>query len=586
MDGGVARRSAMMGRWGASFRGWGGKGPEEDAPNADASAEAPSFADEEEEEERGGAGAEAGAPPPRPASPPAAGGDPAGAAPTVSGAAPGGTARGKMEAFFTEYGEAGRYELQEIIGKGSYGVVCSARDRHTGETVAIKKIDQLFEHVSDATRILREVKLLRLLKHPDIVEIKHILLPESREQFSDLFVVFERMDTDLHQVIKVNRDLGDAHHCYFLYQLLRGLKYIHTSEVFHRDLKPKNILANADCNIKICDFGLARPMFTDAPQTVFWTDYVATRWYRAPELCGCFFARYQPTVDVWSMGCIFAELLMGKALFPGRNVVDQLTLITDILGTPAPEVIQKVRNEKSRAFLERMPRKKPVPLRTIIPDASENALDILGMMLTFDPEQRPGCTELLAHPYFKEIGNVSREPVGKPMSRVEFAFDQKSLKMSEVRRLLYEEALEYHPKMKEQYFKNEQSSYVYPSVVDRFKKEFTAMEQGQKPKVLRSAASLPKGAAFREMLSRESLDRSDSINGGSRQNMSSSLGKTSGSKYLDSLRQGKGPSPKYASRDVAFEEVPEYDGSDSDVEDYDGGAENLEVMGRLSLNDE
>jgi serine/threonine protein kinase len=492
-----------------------------------------------------------------------------------------------MEAFFTEYGEAGRYELQEIIGKGSYGVVCSARDRHTGETVAIKKIDNLFEHVSDATRILREVKLLRLLKHPDIVEIKHILLPESQEHFSDLFVVFERMDTDLHQVIKVNRDLGDSHHCYFLYQLLRGLKYIHTSEVFHRDLKPKNILANADCNIKICDFGLARPMFTDAPQTVFWTDYVATRWYRAPELCGCFFARYQPTVDVWSMGCIFAELLMGKALFPGRNVVDQLTLITDILGTPAPEVIEKVRNEKSRAFLERMPKKRPVPLHVLMPDASENALDILGMMLTFDPDQRPGCTELLAHPYFKDIGNVSREPMGKPMSRVEFAFDQKSLKMSEVRQLLYEEALEYHPKMKEQYFKNEQSSYVYPSVVDRFKKEFTAMEQGQK-KVLRSAASLPKGTAFREMVSRDSLDRSDSMTGGSRQNMSTSLGTTSGTKFMDSMDRGKS-SPKYASRDVAFEEVPEYDDGDADDDDYDEGGDAcgcLEVMGRLSLNDE
>ena len=572
----------MMGRWGASFRGWGGKGSEEDVPAAEASAEAPSF--EEEEEERRGGGGGAGAPPPKSVPKSAAVGDTAGTATTVSGAAPGGTALGKMEAFFTEYGEAGRYELQEIIGKGSYGVVCSARDRHTGETVAIKKIDNLFEHVSDATRILREVKLLRLLKHPDIVEIKHILLPESRENFSDLFVVFERMDTDLHQVIKVNRDLGDSHHCYFLYQLLRGLKYIHTSEVFHRDLKPKNILANADCNIKICDFGLARPMFTDAPQTVFWTDYVATRWYRAPELCGCFFARYQPTVDVWSMGCIFAELLMGKALFPGRNVVDQLTLITDILGTPAPEVIEKVRNEKSRMFLERMPKKKPVPLRVLMPDASENALDILGMMLTFDPDQRPGCTELLAHPYFKDIGNVSREPMGKPMSRVEFAFDQKSLKMSEVRQLLYEEALEYHPKMKEQYFKNEQSSYVYPSVVDRFKKEFTAMEQGQK-KVLRSAASLPKGTAFHEMMSRGSLDRSDSMNGGGRQNMSTSLGTTSGSKFMDSMHQGKG-SPKYASRDVAFEEVPEYDDSDTDDDDYDEGAENLEVMGRLSLNDE
>ena len=201
--------------------------------------------------------------------------------------------------------------------------------------------------------------------------------------------------------------------------MLRGLKYIHSAKVFHRDLKPKNILANSDCKLKICDFGLARPAFNDMPQvggtggwfwlggggvlagasslvaarkshlhalqrrrglrtitwkagrgstvaplsidhrlavtgcmpasaspprlqTVFWTDYVATRWYRAPELCGSFFAKYSPAIDIWSIGCIFAEILLGKPLFPGRNVVHQLELITDLLGTPSPEVIAKV----------------------------------------------------------------------------------------------------------------------------------------------------------------------------------------------------------------------------------------------------
>lgn len=114
------------------------------------------------------------------------------------------------------------------------------------------------------------------------------------------------------------------------------------AKVFHRDLKPKNILANSDCKLKICDFGLARPAFNDMPTTVFWTDYVATRWYRAPELCGSFFAKYSPSIDTWSIGCIFAEVLLGKPLFPGRNVVHQLELITDLLGTPSPEVIGKV----------------------------------------------------------------------------------------------------------------------------------------------------------------------------------------------------------------------------------------------------
>jgi serine/threonine protein kinase len=110
-------------------------------------------------------------------------------------------------------------------------------------------------------------------------------------------------------------------------------------QVFHRDLKPKNILANSDCKLKICDFGLARPALDPNPyHTIYWTDYVATRWYRAPELCGSFFARYSPAIDIWSVGCIFAEILLGKPLFPGRNVVQQLELITDLLGKPEPEV--------------------------------------------------------------------------------------------------------------------------------------------------------------------------------------------------------------------------------------------------------
>lgn len=130
--------------------------------------------------------------------------------------------------FFTQYGEGSRYRIEEVIGKGSYGVVCSAYDTRTREKVAIKKINDIFEHVSDATRILREVKLLRLLRHPDIVEIKHILLPPSRREFKDIYVVFELMESDLHQVIKANDDLTPEHYQFFLYQLLRGMKYIHT----------------------------------------------------------------------------------------------------------------------------------------------------------------------------------------------------------------------------------------------------------------------------------------------------------------------------------------------------------------------
>lgn len=173
--------------------------------------------------------------------------------------------------FFTEYGEASQYQIQEVIGKGSYGVVAAAVDTHTGERVAIKKINGVFGHVSDATRILREIKLLRLLRHPNIVEIKHIMLPPTRREFRDIYVVFELMESDLDQVIKANGDLTPQHHQFFLYQLLRALKYMHAANIFHRDLKPKNILANSDCKLKICDFGLARASCNDAPSAIFWT---------------------------------------------------------------------------------------------------------------------------------------------------------------------------------------------------------------------------------------------------------------------------------------------------------------------------
>ncbi|KAG8636680.1 hypothetical protein MANES_15G021900v8 [Manihot esculenta] len=330
--------------------------------------------------------------------------------------------------FFTEYGEGSRYRIEEVIGKGSYGVVCSAYDTHIGEKVAIKKINDIFEHVSDATRILREIKLLRLLRHPDIVEIKHILLPPSRREFKDIYVVFELMESDLHQVIKANDDLTPEHYQFFLYQLLRGLKYIHTANVFHRDLKPKNILANADCKLKICDFGLARVAFNDTPTAIFWTDYVATRWYRAPELCGSFFS--------------------------------------------------KVRNEKARRYLSSMRKKKPIPFSQKFPNADPLALRLLERMLAFEPKDRPTAEEALADPYFKGLAKVEREPSAQPVTKMEFEFERRRITKEDVRELIYREILEYHPKMLKEYLEgSEPTGFMYPSAVDHFKKQFAYLEE-------------------------------------------------------------------------------------------------------------
>ncbi|KAK1418120.1 hypothetical protein QVD17_27259 [Tagetes erecta] len=408
--------------------------------------------------------------------------------------------------FFTEYGESNRYKILEIIGKGSYGVVCSAVDTHTGEKVAIKKITDIFEHASDAIRILREIKLLRLLRHPDIVEIKRIMLPPSRRAFKDIYVVFELMESDLHQVIKANDDLTHEHHRFFLYQMLRALKYMHTASVFHRDLKPKNILANANCKLKICDFGLARVAFNDAPTAVLWTDYVATRWYRAPELCGSFSSKYTPAIDIWSIGCIFAEVLTGKPFFPGKSVVHQLELITDLLGTPSADTISGVRNDKARKYLMDMRKKQPVPFSQKFTNVDPLALRLLQRMLAFDPKDRPTAEEALADPYFKGLAKLEREPSCQSISKLEFEFERRRITKEDIRELIFREILEYHPQLLKDYMAgNENTNFLYPSAIGQFRRQFAYLEEnsGKTGPVMppeRKHASLPRSSVNSSMI--------------------------------------------------------------------------------------
>ena len=200
----------------------------------------------------------------------------------------------------TRFDVHSRYTLKRAVGTGAYGVVVSADDALTGQKVAIKKVPNAFHDLTDALRILREIKLMRHFNHENIVGVLDLGPPPSLAAFEDVYIFSPLLESDLHRIIYSRQELSDEHMQYFLYQILVALKYIHSAHVIHRDLKPSNILLNADCSLKICDFGLARGVDVVA-QASDLTEYVVTRWYRAPEvMLSC--QEYTKAIDVWAVG--------------------------------------------------------------------------------------------------------------------------------------------------------------------------------------------------------------------------------------------------------------------------------------------
>lgn len=214
-----------------------------------------------------------------------------------------------------------RYEYIKVIGQGAYGVVCAANDRIRNRKVAIKKVPNAFADLIDAKRIVREIQILKFYRHENIIGLVDVIKPDNRTGFEDIYFVNDLMETDLHRVIYSHQNLKDDHIQLFTYQILRGMLYIHSSSVIHRDLKPSNLLLNRHCELKICDFGLARGLEPGEIEGQL-TEYVVTRWYRAPEVI-LNASNYTKALDVWSIGCIMAELLGRTPLFPGivRGVI-------------------------------------------------------------------------------------------------------------------------------------------------------------------------------------------------------------------------------------------------------------------------
>ncbi|XP_043689659.1 mitogen-activated protein kinase homolog MMK2 [Telopea speciosissima] len=324
------------------------------------------------------------------------------------------------------------------VGRGAYGIVCAAVNSETREEVAIKKIGNAFDNRIDAKRTLREIKLLRHMDHENIIAIKDIIRPPNRENFNDVYIVYELMDTDLHQIIRSNQPLADDHCQYFLYQLLRGLKYVHSANVLHRDLKPSNLFLNSNCDLKIGDFGLART----TSETDFMTEYVVTRWYRAPELLlNC--SEYTAAIDVWSVGCILGEIMIREPLFPGKDYVHQLRLITELLGSPDDSSLGFLRSDNARRYVRQLPQYPKQQFSARFPSMSPGAIDLLEKMLVFDPNKRITVDEALHHPYVSSLHDINDEPVcTRPFC---FDFERPSFTEENIKELIWRESVKFNP---------------------------------------------------------------------------------------------------------------------------------------------
>jgi len=281
-----------------------------------------------------------------------------------------------------------RYKILKVVGDGAYGLVYKALNKSSGEIVAIKKIKKKF-NTWDECMSLREIKSLRKLSHPNIIKLKEVIRSNN-----ELHLIFEYIEQNIYQLTK-NKSIDNQTIKSIIYQTLSGLLYMHKNGFFHRDMKPENILIQND-SLKIADFGLAREIRSKPP----FTDYVSTRWYRAPEIL-LRSTSYNSPVDIFALGAIMAELYIGRPLFPGSNEHDQIAKVCSVLGTPSIEMWPEGYKLASKLGLS-LPNFSPLDFQKVVPSAPPEAIDLMLKMMHFDPQKRFTAAECLEHEYFAE----------------------------------------------------------------------------------------------------------------------------------------------------------------------------------------
>ncbi|XP_051197952.1 cyclin-dependent kinase F-4 isoform X1 [Lolium perenne] len=283
-----------------------------------------------------------------------------------------------------------RYNIITEVGDGTFGSVWRAINKESGEVVAIKKMKKKYYSWEECIN-LREVKSLRKMNHPNIVKLKEVIRENDM-----LFFVFEYMECNLYQLMKSKgKPFSETEIRNWCFQVFQALSHMHQRGYFHRDLKPENLLVTKEL-IKVADFGLAREIISEPP----YTEYVSTRWYRAPEvLLQASF--YSSAVDMWAMGAIIAELFSLRPLFPGSSEADEIYKICSILGTPNQHTWAKGLQLAASINFQFPQQSESIQLSEMVPSASEDAVNLISWLCSWDPCKRPTAVEVLQHPFFQ-----------------------------------------------------------------------------------------------------------------------------------------------------------------------------------------
>ncbi|XP_064232680.1 mitogen-activated protein kinase 9 isoform X3 [Aotus nancymaae] len=342
----------------------------------------------------------------------------------------------------------------------------AAFDTVLGINVAVKKLSRPFQNQTHAKRAYRELVLLKCVNHKNIISLLNVFTPQKTlEEFQDVYLVMELMDANLCQVIHM--ELDHERMSYLLYQMLCGIKHLHSAGIIHRDLKPSNIVVKSDCTLKILDFGLARTACTN----FMMTPYVVTRYYRAPEVI--LGMGYKENVDIWSVGCIMGELVKGCVIFQGTDHIDQWNKVIEQLGTPSAEFMKKLQ-PTVRNYVENRPKYPGIKFEELFPDwifpseserdkiKTSQARDLLSKMLVIDPDKRISVDEALRHPYIT-VWYDPAEAEAPPPQIYDAQLEEREHAIEEWKELIYKEVMDWEERSKNGVVKDQTSDAAVSS---------------------------------------------------------------------------------------------------------------------------